>query len=67
MSLSVEKIKSIKPGDNITFKSPTRDGCKKATRKVSKVLPDRTICVVQFNGWRNFQVMPHEVTDIFRG
>ena len=52
---------TIKIGDKITFKAPTRSHYRKATRVVSGISP---LCVKKYHGWQNFIVQPHEVIEV---
>ena len=49
-------------GQRITFKSPTRDGCIKATRVINGSFRGLPTC--RFNGWSAFVVREHEVINI---
>jgi hypothetical protein len=54
----------FKIGDNITFKSPTRNGNIKATRKINGTF--NGLPTVQFNGWSNFVIKQNEILDIWK-
>jgi hypothetical protein len=52
----------FKLGQRITFKSPTRDGCIKATRVINGSFRGLPTC--RFNGWNAFVVREHEIINI---
>lgn len=53
----------IKVGDRITFRSPTRDGCRTATRVVNGFYAgDTSLPTVRYNGWAKFAVRQWEIT-----
>lgn len=52
--------RDIKLGDIITFKSPTRDGARKA-RRVVVGFTHHGYPEVRYNGWDRFVVYPREV------
>lgn len=49
-------------GQRITFKSPTRDGCIKATRVINGNFRGLPTC--RFNGWSQFVIKENEVISI---
>lgn len=51
-------------GDNITFKSPTRNGNIKATRKINGTF--NGLPTARFNGWSNFVIKQNEIIDIWK-
>lgn len=58
-------LENIKVGDRIVFKSPTREGCRKATRVVTSIpgqMPwPSHFTVKSFNGWSDFAVKHGEI------
>lgn len=53
----------FKIGQNITFKSPTRSGNIKATRKINGVW--NGLPTARFNGWAYFVIKQNEIIDIW--
>ena len=53
-----------KIGDTIVFKSPTRDGTRKAIRKINGTYGGK-YPTVRYNGWSNFAVKLNEIIDIY--
>lgn len=52
----------FKIGQKITFKSPTRYGCIKATRIINGSFKGLPTC--RFNGWADFVVRKNEIIEI---
>ena len=52
----------FKTGQRITFKSPTRYGCIKATRIINGTF--NGLPTVRFNGWVNFVIRQNEIIEI---
>ena len=52
-------------GDTIEFKSPTRSGNYKATRKINGTWGEKKLPTVRFNGWSNFMIKQNEIIDIY--
>lgn len=57
-----DKKVQFKLGQRITFKSPTRDGCIKATRVINGVY--NGLPTVRFNGWSEFVIRENEIINI---
>ena len=53
------RVRAIKVGDRIRFRSPTRHSDKQVWRTVTAVNP---VCV-RFQGWAEFQVHADEISD----
>lgn len=51
-------------GDTIIFKSPTRNGNIKATRKINGTF--NGLPTVRFNGWADFVIKQNEILDIWK-
>ena len=51
----------MKVGDEITFRSPTRSGSRKATRKVTGFRDYGAVTVTRFHGWKDFAVKLEEI------
>lgn len=61
--LSLAVLGSIKVGDRIRFRSPTRSSDEQVWRKVVGLDPFR----VRFQGWSEFQVHDDEISDHEKG
>ena len=57
-------IATVKEGDRITFRSPTRDGNRKLTRVVNGFWGDTDMPTVRAYGWDRFAVRPHEIIEV---
>ena len=55
-------MKKIEVGDYITFKAATREGCRKARRKVIGV--SQLYVIVRYIGWGSFWVRPDEIIKV---
>lgn len=64
MQLTIKKLYTMefKQGQKITFKSPTRSGCVKATRIIKGSFKGLPTC--RFNGWTDFVVRKNEIIEI---
>ena len=64
----METLLNMKIGDYITFKSPTRSGTKKATRKITGFRDygdfDKAVLVTQYHGWKKFAVRLDEIISV---
>lgn len=64
----MERFLNMKIGDYITFKSPTRSGNRKATRKITGFREydefDTVVLVTQYHGWKDFAVKPYEIISV---
>lgn len=56
-------VGQVKIGDRLTFKSATRDSCRKATRPITG-FDSFGRPLVNYASWRGFIVMPHEIISI---
>ena len=58
-------LRSLRKGDRIRFRAPTRWSCRPVWRVVNGLDPHRPGRVtVRFGGWGAFVVMPHEILEI---
>ena len=55
---------TFKIGDTITFKSPTRNGNIKATRKINGTF--NGLPTVRFNGWAAFVIKQNEIIEVWK-
>lgn len=51
----------MKVGDEITFRSPTRSGSRKATRKITGFRDYGAVTVTKYHGWTDFAVKLDEI------
>jgi hypothetical protein len=58
-----DQLMQITVGCYVTFKSPTRDGCRKATRKVTG-FDSVGRALVAYRGYRDFVVKDSEIISV---
>ena len=54
---------NFKIGNTIVFKAPTRNGFKKATRKINGTF--NSLPTARFNGWDKFVIKSNEIIEIY--
>lgn len=58
-----EERLALTPGDRIVFKSPTRDGCRKANRIVTRI-DEQCVYVTSYLSWSGFMVKNSEILEV---